>query len=119
GDEVHQELDRLPEELFEVERVEVRGTKLAEVLRRSVERLEHLDWSHAAGERRRQERARRQSDVDVEVGRLPVHQEVVEGLQTAELVRAAGDGAPGQDQRYARVSLARGQVALMDDRQPH
>ncbi len=46
-------------------------------------------------------------DVDVEVGRLAVDEEVVERLQAAELVRAAGDRAPGQDERDARALLAR------------
>src|SRR5439155_14377803 len=58
-------------------------------------------------------------DVDVEVGGLAVDEEVVEGLQAAELVGAAGDRTARQHQRHARVLLPRREVALVDDGEAH
>src|SRR5262249_3931559 len=69
--------------------------------------------------RRGEEGAGGQADVDVEVGRLAIDEEVVEGLQAAELVGAARDRAPRQDERNARVALAGCEVTLVDDRETH
>src|SRR6185436_10688595 len=90
--EIDHQLDRLPEELLEVQIVEVGGSELAEIFGRAVERLEHLDRRHAAGERGGEERSGGQADVDVEVRRLPIHHEVVERLQASQLVGATRDG---------------------------
>ncbi len=60
-----------------------------------------------------------ETDVDVEVGRLAVHQEVVEGFEAAELEAAAADRAAGEHQGDARIALADGEVALLDDRYAH
>src|SRR5262249_36796636 len=53
------------------------------------------------------------------VGRLPIDQEVVEGLQAAELVRSARDRPAGQHERDARIALAGCEVALVDDCEAH
>src|SRR4029450_3922852 len=58
-------------------------------------------------------------DVDVEIGRLAVDQEVVQRLQAAQLVRAPRDRPSSQDERNPRVALARCEVALVDDRETH
>ncbi len=99
--------------------VEVAGAEVRELVRAALELAHHLRRRDAAGERRGEEGAGREADVDVEVGGLAVDQEVVEGLQAAELEGAAGDGAAGQHQRDARVALAGGEVALLNDRDAH
>src|SRR5207302_7698103 len=102
-DKVDEELDRLLGELPEVQRIEVERREVREVLGRALERAQHLRRGDAAGERGREECASRQADVDVEVGRLPVDEEVVERLEAAELVRAARDGPTREDEGNARI----------------
>src|SRR5207244_750609 len=72
-----------------------------------------------AGERCGQEGPRRQPDVDVEVSRLAVDEEVVERLQAAALVGPARDCPARQDESYPRVSLPRPEIALVNDGEPH
>src|SRR5205814_10502612 len=99
--------------------VEVERREVGEVLGGAVERAQHLGRGHAAGEGGRQEGAGREADVDVEVGGLAVDEEVVERLQAAELVGAAGDRPARQHQRHARTLLPRREVALVDDGEAH
>ena len=70
-------------------------------------------------QRGRQERARREPDVGVELGDLPLDQELVEGLQPADLEGAASDGASRQHERDLGVLRRPGARAPLDQRQPH
>src|SRR5439155_9075630 len=80
---------------------------------------QHLGGRRGGGERGRQESAGREAHVDVEVGGLAVDEEVVERLQAAELVSAAGDRPARQHQRHARILLPRREIALVDDGEAH
>jgi hypothetical protein len=83
------------------------------------EHLHHLARRNAGGERHREDRSRREADVDVEVGDLSLDQEVVERLEPADLERAAGDGAPGEHESDLGVPLGRRSPALPNQRQTH
>src|SRR5262249_10909908 len=119
GEEVDQELERLGDELPQVEAVELERREVGEVLRGRLQGAEHLGRRDAAGEGRGQERAGGETDVDVEVGGLAVDEEVVERLQTAELVGAAGDRPTGEDKSDARVLPPRREIALVNDGEAH
>src|SRR5262249_40357870 len=102
-----------------VQVVELEGREVGEVLGVAVERAQHLRWRDAAGQWCGEERSCRQADIDVEVGGLAVDEEVVEGFQAAELVRAAGDRSPCEYESDGRILLPRREVAFVNDGEAH
>src|SRR5204862_1685946 len=110
GDQVDYELERLAGKLAQVRVVKRERREVGEVLRAAVERAQHLGRGNAPGERCREEGAGRKPDVDIEVGRLAVDEDIIERLQAAQLVGAAGDRTDSQHERDARVLLAPGQI---------
>ncbi len=117
--EVEQIADRTLDELRVVGLVEIERPELRELFGAAFQAPQHLRRRDAARERRGQECTSGKADVDVEVGRLPIHEEVVEGLQPAELEAAAADGSSCKHERDARIALPNGEVALLDDRYAH
>src|SRR5262249_12247738 len=99
--------------------VEVERGQLGEVLRHPLQRAQHLGRRDAPGERRSQEGAGGEADIDVEVGRLAIDQEVVEGLEAAQLLGSARDRPAREHEGDARIALPRCQVTLVDDREAH
>ena len=87
---------------------DVRAQQLAEVdvaeRRRDllVDDAHHLLGRDAVGDERRDERARRRADVDVELVDGLVDGQQVERAQRADLVDAAGEAAAAEDERGAR-----------------
>ena len=85
----------------------------------TLEHLDHLVGGDAAGEGYRQHRARREPDVEIEIGDLPVDEEVVEGLETTDLEGSARNGSARKDQRHLRLPPGAGTVTLANQCQSH
>ncbi len=117
--QVEEVANRLAEELAEVRIVEIARSEHRELVRSTFEAADHLGRRDARGNRCREEGARGQADVDVEIGSLSIDEQVVEGLQATDLERAAGYGAAREHERDLGVRLADREVALLDDRDSH
>ena len=119
GGEVVGEARRAGDELAQVRVVEIERTELIEPRAGAVEHPDHLVGTDPGGERRAEDRARREADVEIEVGDLAVDQEVVERLEAAHLERPAGDRAAGEHERHGRIGYRARAIALADESQSH
>jgi hypothetical protein len=119
GENVQQVVQRLLQQVFRVEVVEIAGTESRELNGGAIERTQHLGGRHACRERCAEHGARAEPHVDVEIGDLSVDEEIVERLQAAELEGAAGERAARQHERHFRVLLANREIALLNDGDAH
>ena len=93
------DLDRALEKLGEVRTVEVTRAEAGELGGLALEALDHLRRTDADGERRGEHGTGREPDVGIELVGLAVDEEVVQGLQAAELEGTARYGTPGEHKR--------------------
>ena len=119
GREVVGEARGARHELAQVRVVEIERPQLIEPRAGAVEHPDHLVRADPRGQRRAEDRAGREADVEIEVGDLAIDQEVVECLEPAHLEGAARNCPAREHESHSRIRHGALSVALADQSQTH